>query len=225
MRRAQDKNTILRLRDWNDRKLADSKLQTKKRILTTKQIMKREQRIRNEFFKTALDGFDTRPFLRSWDETSAITCEEVLDLSAKSLAVIDGFELANRAITGPLNMQEAGVEIKYVMEYARKTSKISFFDLVLRRSGLPPVWYDLMMKFFIAKEMGFAASGVLETQLADAIKEAVSLPQEGPFPTQKRQTTNTMVKPKRQPVSERGRERARKYHEKIVQAESVKSDG
>jgi hypothetical protein len=212
---AMHQNRILRIQSLNEKNAKEQKLQKKKKSLSTRQIVEQQRRIRENFFKTALDGFDTRPFLKIWDEVSSETCNEVLDLSAKSLSLIDGFELANRAITGPLNMKEAGVELKYVLEFARKSSRVAFFELTLRRSGMEQKWRDMMMNYFIAKEMGFVQSGAVEARLVDAIKEASSLPVEGPFPTKKPNSVPPVARPKRQSISERGRERLARYNEKI----------
>lgn len=122
---------------------------------------------RDAYFSQALSNIDTSSFMKLWDKTSKDTRDEVLDFSAKSFGAIDGFDLANRAIQGPLKMQQAGIDTNIVIDQAEKVAKIAFFDLILKKSELDVKWHDSVMSFFIAKEMG--VNGAKENDLKSLI--------------------------------------------------------
>ena len=203
-KKQRDSRIRKRTKAYRNKRLARKK--TKQ--LTTRQIIEQERKARNEYFDTALDHFDTRPFLKEWSDKSTITRDEVLDFAAKSYGTIEGFEMANRAMSGPLEMQDAGVDTNLVIEQAKKIIKFAFYELILNKSGMDQKWIDLSMSLYIAKDMGMEQT--MQNTLLSAIEAAVSKP-EAPFPVDPNSTMVKSKKIKPESLLERGRKRQQAY--------------
>lgn len=144
---------------------------------TLKQQLEEQARQREAFFKTILTDYDTRPFLALWESQSDETRKEVLDFAAKSFGMIDGFELASRTMTGPLDMIEAGIELDEIINSAKNAIRIAFFEVILKNTGLKKKWSDLAMSLFVAREMGVMTQAGIEDRLIDSIRSAIQKPE------------------------------------------------
>lgn len=169
-----------------DERLRERRIKRHKKLnspnLSIKERLEREKKKRDTFFQAALEGLDTKPFMDNWESYSIKTRDEVLEFAAKSYGTIDGFELANRAIVGTLEMEDAGVETNLVIDQASRISKYSFFHLILSKADLPQNFKELAMTMFILKDFGGlgvekASVSTLENVLKNIINN-----DEGPYP-------------------------------------------
>lgn len=160
--------------------------------------IEKEREERNIYFSQALQNLDTKSFMKEWSANSKETRNEILDFVAQSFGTIDGFDLANRALQGPLKMENAEIDTEMVIEMASRVSKLVFFEFILKKSKLSPEWQALAMNLYINREINPPAKSEQRpqpTNVAEQLKNILrSMPvsKNDPFPVAK-------PKPERKP--------------------------
>lgn len=170
---------------------------------TVRAQMEAEAKRREKYFRTALHEFNGEPFLAEWEKGSRSSLNEIMKFLARSYGVVEGFELANRALRQNLKMERANVDVASVVEFSRRAAKIGFFDFVLTRNGLSVDARRMALAMFIAKEFGYEAN-TAEQLLRQQIDRIGKIKPEGPYPV-----VRNIKKPvKRDMVAERRTKRA-----------------
>lgn len=149
-----------------------------------------EKEERNSYLMQALQGLDTRKFMQEWSEFSLSSRDDILKFAARSFGTIDGFDQADRALQGPLKMENAGIDIAMVIDLAGKISKIAFFEILLEKSGLDEEWKRLSMNLFIEREINPAPkpqpSKTDKSDIFEQLKRVIEKPvRNDPFPVQR----------------------------------------